>query len=105
MKIKIYPVFVLSILLFFMGCSSKKWEYKVVEYYGDNLSRTGQEAFKANTIKLNESEFDKLGQDGWELISTYIENETAYPNFGNSEYVTGLQANIRPQKLVCIFKR
>jgi hypothetical protein len=31
--------------------------------------------------------------------------ETAHPNFGNSEYVTGLQPNIRPQRVVLVLRR
>ena len=35
----------------------------------------------------------------------YVENETAWPNFGKDEFVTGLQPNVRAQSLVMIFKR
>jgi hypothetical protein len=39
------------------------------------------------------------------LATSYLEMETSHPNFGNDTYVTGLQANIRPQRAILIFKR
>jgi hypothetical protein len=50
--------------------------------------------------------FDELGDEGWELVTCYLENETAFPNLGaRSDLVTGIRVNIRPQRLVCLFKR
>jgi len=40
-----------------------------------------------------------------ELVDSYLEMETVHPNFGDSRYVTGLQPNVRPQRLVLIFER
>jgi hypothetical protein len=51
------------------------------------------------------SSLDRLGSEGWELVGVFLEHETAHPNFGSEGLVTGLQPNVRPQKLVCIFKR
>lgn len=85
--------------------AAPQWSYKVVEYYSDQLDRSGSEAMSPATINIPEKELNKLGKQGWELVSSHIENETAYPNFGNSEYVTGLQPNVRPQKVVLLFKK
>ncbi len=54
---------------------------------------------------LPEEMLNKLGSEGWELSSSYLEMETAWVNFGKNEYVTGLQPNIRPQRVVLVFKR
>jgi len=62
-------------------------------------------AGKFASISISVSDLAPLGLEGWELVSTSLEMETAYPNFGNASYVTGLQQNVRPQKLICIFKR
>lgn len=83
----------------------KKWDYKVVVFYGEGYSRTGRDAGKSDTIKLPEKSLDKLGENGWELVTSCSEEETAFPNFGSEEYVLGIQPNIRPQKLTLIFKR
>ena len=41
----------------------------------------------------------------WELIETITEIATEHPNFGNSEYVTGLQPDVRTQQVKLIFRR
>jgi hypothetical protein len=47
----------------------------------------------------------KMGKEGWELVSTYTEIGTSFPNFGNSEYVTGLRDNTRTCVVNFVFKR
>lgn len=51
------------------------------------------------------SELDALGQAGWELVDVITEVETVHPNFGSSQYVTGLQPNTRADRAVLLFKR
>lgn len=115
---KVFVIFA-SVICFFMaaltaiGCITivykPSYEYKVVKYYpeeseeraGDNLESTA--AF--TTIDVDEKELNVLGGENWEIVTSYLETETAWPNFGNSEYVTGLQPNIRPQALVIILRR
>ena len=46
-----------------------------------------------------------MGNDGWELVSTFTEVATAFPNFGNSEYVTGIRENVRTSVVNFVFKR
>ncbi len=46
-----------------------------------------------------------LGYEGWDIVSTYFENETVFHNFGNTEYVLGIRSNTRPKRLVIILKR
>ncbi|MDU6114996.1 MAG: DUF4177 domain-containing protein [Paeniclostridium sordellii] len=101
-------LFLITISLFIIAGKSvtaQKWNYKVVEYYSDQTGRTGSGALNPSTVSIPENELNELGKQGWELVSSHIENETAYPNFGNSEYVTGLQPNVRPQKVVLLFKK
>ncbi len=93
-------------MIILAGCqSAPKWEYKVVYVLNEGYNRTGSEALKYSTVTPDEASLNKLGDDGWELVSSYLEMETAYPNFGSSDYVTGIQPNIRPQRVVLIFKR
>lgn len=81
-----------------------RYEYKVIKIAADRKSRTGEEALEPTSIHVDEKELASLGSQGWEIVATYLEVETAYPNFGDSKYVTGLQTNVRPQRLVVILR-
>lgn len=81
------------------------YDYKVVFIPGENKSRTGTDALEATSIQFAGNDMTALGDEGWELVDVFLENETAYPNFGNSDYVTGLQPNVRPRRAVLLFKR
>lgn len=89
---------------------SRKWEYRV-EYVNAELPHgmigetENHKSLSSSFITIDTGRFDALGKQGWELVSTSLEEETIHPNFGNVDYVTGLQPNIRPQRLICIFKR
>ncbi|MBP1473297.1 hypothetical protein J7I44_03245 [Frateuria sp. MAH-13] len=82
-----------------------RWEYQTLEFPGTGISRTGSLALSASTIQVDSSKLKVMGEQGWELVDSYLEVETAFPNFGKEEYVTGLRENIRPQKVVLLFKR
>jgi hypothetical protein len=88
-----------------------RWEYKVVEFapkpqfaFG-TAGRSGVDALQPATIQIDAARLQSLGDDGWELVSSFLEMETAFPNFGNDDFVTGLRENVRPQKATFIFKR
>jgi hypothetical protein len=76
------------------------WEYKTIEVpahsAGDAATRK---------VNLDLPELDSLGKEGWEVAGLWLEQETVHPNFGKTEYVTGLQPNVRPSRLVVLLKR
>ncbi|NLM88925.1 MAG: zinc-ribbon domain-containing protein [Syntrophomonadaceae bacterium] len=83
-----------------------QWEYKVVKMFPEEQNdRTGWSSNAYNTIDVDEAILIRLGDAGWELVSSTMEVETAWPNSGNENYVTGIQPNVRPQCLILIFKR
>ncbi|MEN3335655.1 MAG: hypothetical protein V7641_5020 [Blastocatellia bacterium] len=82
-----------------------KFEYTFLQYGSESNDRTGTGAMKFATIQIDESRIAAMSDEGWEMVSSWLEMETAYPNFGKEEYVTGLQPNIRPQRAVLLFKR
>lgn len=91
---------------FSMFRPAQPWEYTHVKLsVRPKVQRRGPDAFDYTSINLSDAALDSLGKCGWELVGTYLEMETAFPNFGESGYVTGLQPNFRPQCLVLIFKR
>jgi hypothetical protein len=96
-------------LLFLGACpddpASVKWEYRVFYVGSEGHSRTGAEGGEFSSINPIQGDLDVIGQDGWELAGTWLEPETAWANFGNDKYVTGLQPNVRSQRLGMVFKR
>ncbi|MDE6083766.1 MAG: DUF4177 domain-containing protein [Muribaculaceae bacterium] len=81
---------------------NSKWEYKVIEV-------SGTSGYKGNYGGMEfsdpSSELNSLGEKGWEVVSTYTEVNTVHPNFGNEEYVTGLQPNTRTEVVYFVLKR
>ena len=100
---------VVALILVFsmLGCEfgQTKWEYKTIDFGSEGHDRTGDGSGKFHSINPSEESLNKLGIEGWELVTSYLEMETAWVNFGNNEYVTGLQPNVRPQRVVFVFKR
>jgi hypothetical protein len=85
--------------------TNEHWEYKVVSVMAEGHDRTGEGSMRYASVKPGEKELGKLGGEGWELVSSYLEMETSYPNFGKEAYVTGIQPNVRPQRAVLLFRR
>jgi hypothetical protein len=102
MKNVLFAVFVGIVGLMFLSCTSN-WEYKTISLTGEELkdmSDRGQRAFDISDESLN-----SFGKDGWELVGIYEKVETVHPNYGNKEYVTGLQPNVRTAEISFVFKR
>ena len=94
--------FCLIAMLASCGSKNEQWEYKVVKVAGHDAEIAadfGTLVFADQTAMLN-----KMGKEGWELVSTYTETGTAFPNFGNSEYVTGIRDNTRTAVVNFVFK-
>ena len=70
--------------------------------YDENLKKLFTK--RISTEKINSTLLEMKVQ-GWELVDSFLEHETSHPNFGKEDYVTGIQPNIRPSRLVLIFKR
>lgn len=100
-RIILFCLVALSMIL--ASCDvNTKWEYKVV-----NIA--GVEGFRGNFdgMSFNDptGQLNNLGKEGWEVVTAYTEENTVHPNFGNSEYVTGLQPNTRTAVVNIILKR
>lgn len=87
-------------ILALTSCTTKTWEYKSVTLEGQNPSK-----FTISVISSPDSCLNAMAKQNWELVSTYTTVETVHPNFGNEDYVTGLQPNARTNSVVLIFKR
>lgn len=98
---KSITLFVAFLSISIFSCSSN-WEYKVFTVKG-----LEKEASKFDSKELNVStdSLNQFGKDGWELVNVYATTETAHPNFGNSDYVTGIQPNVRSSAVNFVFKR
>ena len=93
-------VLLLVITALAMAACTSKWEYKIVTVENEQAS-----AFKASEIKVSSEDLNLFGEDGWELVDVYTIIETEHPNFGNSEYVTGIRENTRTSSVNYVFKR
>ena len=82
------------------ACGNPLWEYKIVTV--DN-SKAGE--FDTPKFSVTSEDLNLFGEEGWELVDVYSVTETEHPNFGNSEYVTGIRENTRTQSLNFVFKR
>lgn len=82
-----------------MACSHH-WEYKIVSVEG-----TESTEYDARSFQITNEDLDIFGKEGWELVDIYTITETLHPNFGNSEYVTGIRENTRTQSVNYVFKR
>ena len=94
--------------------SPPRWEYTYVSvparsarYTTMKADREGHDAMSAAQIDRDKlkSLTEDMTKEGWELAGTAMEIETAYPNFGKDEYVTGLRENVRPQALLMVFRK
>jgi hypothetical protein len=85
----------------------ESWEYKILYVpVTPSFERLGEGALNTTAIALDEAQLNLRGKDRWELASSFLESETAFPNLSdNQKYVTGLQANVRPKRAILLFKR
>lgn len=102
----------IGLTTFFTSCGggeeqkTTKWEYKIVRANGlIDPNYEDHREFASKYVIIDDEELNKLGADGWELVDTYDELETVYPNWGNEKYVTGIQPNVRTMSVVLILKR
>jgi hypothetical protein len=91
-----------------LGDRPVTWEYRVVSIGPETVHDRGitiEGGMAQNQISVSDAQLNAIGLQGWELAGSYLEMETAFPNFGDSKYVTGLRDNVRPQRLVLILER
>jgi hypothetical protein len=91
-----------AIGFFSFSCTSK-WEYKTVSVKGEEQEVLGK--LKTNKFDVSDESLNLFGNEGWELVGIYEKNETVHPNFGNEEYVSGIQPNVRTAEINFVFKR
>lgn len=96
---KIDLIALLSVAL--LSCSDK-WEYKMVAVKGKEQDAA---KFKSNKFDVTDESLNLFGKNGWELVGIFEKTETVHPNFGNDQYVSGLQPNVRTAEINFVFKR
>ncbi|MGN6420881.1 MAG: DUF4177 domain-containing protein [Pseudobacter sp.] len=96
---------VLFIAILGLGISScsSKWQYKTVSVKGNEDASADK--FQSKKFDVTDEALDLFGKEGWELVGIYEKTETVHPNFGNDQYVSGIQPNVRTAELNFVFKR
>ena len=96
-------------MLVLMSSCKRKWEYKVVRVEGVDTSKTviryRKEPVSPLVFEGIMGILNSMGKDGWELVTSFTEEETVYPNFGNEDYHTGIKTNTRTKAVNFVFKR
>ena len=95
---------------------TSNWEYKTIYFDAVKIESSDKSYLKSDqdfvnlisstTVVPSDSSLNNLGKEGWEIASSFVEQETVYPNLlAKGQSVDGLKQNVRPQRLVVIFKR
>jgi hypothetical protein len=87
------------LLCFFLALHSRSYEYKVITI------ESQRNEYGEGTIALTEASMVDLGQHGWELVGAVDDVETSFPNFGDTEYHTGIKSNTHTKSVHLLFKR
>ena len=79
------------------------WEYEVVKVVGEDAKSYA----KFNPLVYDDQKdmLNKMGKEGWELVSTYTEIATVFPNWGHSNSCLGIRDNVRTNVINFVFKR
>lgn len=113
-KIVLSAIVLLSVLT---SCNqSQNWEYKTIYFDAVKIESsnksfaTSEQDFlnkvSSTTVVPSDSSLTNLGKEGWEIATSFVEQETVFPNLlAKGQSVDGLKENVRPQRLVVIFKR
>lgn len=103
-----------KILLFLVMCTllcgcTKKWEYKVISLNdkatNDSIKIESESDYYSNEFSDPASALNREGKEGWELVTSYTITETTFPNFGDKQYVTGLNSNTKTKQVYFVMKR
>lgn len=97
-------VFLIAVLGLGLSSCNEKWEYKIVSVKGVEESGT-KGKFQSNKFDVSDEALNLFGKDGWELVGVFDKTETVHPNYGNDQYVSGLQPNVRTAEINFVFKR
>lgn len=80
--------------------SMNGWEYQLYTIDAPSHEKDGPNALASNEVPIKTAELNLLGTSGWELTTSWVETETAFPLV-----TTHLMANVRPMRVVLLFKR
>lgn len=95
----------MCLMIISAGCGSKtQWEYRTYIVYGQ-VQTDYYPDFRSKTAIPDYEEMNKLGEEGWELVSSYELLETAFPNMGRQDVVLGIKPNVRTGSVAFVFKR
>lgn len=101
-------VVILAVFLWIFCCNQTgEYRYKVVTVDVEKGSAAygGDEEHAHYSISAIAIENHLRSYGDWELVDVIEEIETVHPNFGNDQYVTGLQPNVRICKIHLVLRQ
>ena len=84
-----------------------KWDYKTVAYVATETLGYSSADMNPKEImqELLAASLREEGANGWELVDTFLEQETKFADLGDESLIAHIKENTRARRLVCIFKR
>lgn len=82
---------------------TEQWQYKTVEIEGEENESYG--TFFSKDFSNQDDRLNKMGKDGWELVSCYPIVETVYPDLGEQNIILHIKTNTRTRAIHYVFKK
>ena len=101
MKIKI--LLVIAVAAFAFCACTAQWQYKTVDVEGVEYESYGN--YFSRDFSNSDTLLNRMGAEGWELVSCYPITETVYPDLGEQNIILHIKTNTRTRAIRYVFKK
>lgn len=86
----------------FCACTTS-WHYRTVEVEGVEDELYGD--YFERVFPQSDSLLNRMGVEGWELVSCYPIVETVYPDLGREHIIIQIKTNTRTKSICYVFRK